>query len=442
MTPSETTISAIRFGYGFHPDQHPPRGPDDLMRHLLRPDNTLPSGPTVQERHAALKQFIKEKKAKTGDNTARRMIRGMVNRDLTSRVLAPIVSTTGFFERLATFWSDHFTVAMRGQSTRVIVGRYEADAIRPHIAGNFRDMLRASATHQAMLMFLNQIQSIGPNSKAGKRNGRGLNENLAREIIELHTLGVGAAYTQKDIQQFALLLTGLWINPRTGETVFNQRRAEPGEKIILGQRFGRQAHVLADISAALDHLARHPATAQHIARKLAIHFVSDSPPQSLIKAMANAFTANDGALRPVYQAMLEHTESWRTFGNKVKQPFDFVVSSIRAAGGDRARIWRAQNGMQAVRALRFMNQPVLAAPGPDGWPEGARDWINAQGLTVRLKWASDLAQAMGQRADPRAFLTTALSDTAREETVFAVTNAAEKWEGVALALASPEFNRR
>lgn len=442
MTPSETTISAIRFGYGFHPDQRPPRGADDLMRQLRKPDAQALAGPTVRERNEMFLQFLAARKAK-GDVKAHRIaIREMLGADQRARILAPITSSTGFYERLATFWSDHFTVASRGQTTRVIVGRFEADTIRPHITGNFRDMLRATSTHPAMLAFLNQTQSVGPNSTVGKRTGRGLNENLAREILELHTLGVGAAYTQADIRQFAMLLTGLRIRRDTGETAFKPNAAEPGAKTVLGRRYGRREHERADIEAALDDIARHPATARHVARKLAVHFTSDDPSGSLIDAMVRAFTDNDGALMPVYEALLEHPDSWRSFGRKVKQPFDFVVSSIRAAGGARAKVWARKDGILAVRALVRMNQPVLGAPGPDGWPEAPHEWINAQGLTVRLAWASDLARRMGRRADPREFMALALSDAAREDTVFAVTNAAEKWEGVALALASPEFNRR
>lgn len=442
MTPSDTTISAFRFGYGFHPDQRPPRGPDDLMREVRQPDVQLQGGPSPAERHALFRDFLAERKAKAGGNAARLAIRALVNDDLAARLRAPIVSRTGFYERLATFWSDHFTVAMRGQTTRVIVGRHEVDAIRPHIAGNFRDMLRAATTHPAMLMFLNQSQSIGPNSPAGKRNSRGLNENLAREILELHTLGVGADYTQADIRQFALLLTGLRSSPKTGEVEFVRNRGEPGAKTVLGRRYGGARHELRDIRDALDDIARHPATGRHIAHKLATHFVSDAPSPGLVDAIAAAFAAHDGALLPVYEALLTHPDSWRDFGTKIKQPFDFVVSSLRAAGGAKAPMWRRKNGRLAISALRLMNQPLLTAPGPDGWPEGARDWINAQGLSARLRWASDLGRTMGRDVDPRAFMALALSDAVRAETVFAVTNAAEKWEGVALTLASPEFNRR
>ena len=442
MTPSRTTISAFRFGYGFHTDHRPPRGADDLMREVREPDEQPLGGPSLADRHRMFRDFLAERKAKAGGNAARLAIRSLVTDDLTARIRAPLVSRTGFYERLATFWSDHFTVALRGQTTRVIVGRHEADTIRPHIAGNFRDMLRAATTHPAMLMFLNQSQSIGPNSAAGKRNDRGLNENLAREILELHTLGVGADYTQTDIRQFALLLTGLRSNPKTGEVEFVRNRAEPGGKVVLGRRYGGARHELRDIGMALDDIARTPATGRHIARKLATHFVSDTPPQSLINAMADAFTRHDGALLPVYEAMLDHPESWKGFGGKIKQPFDFVVSSLRAAGGESAAQWRKRDGRLAIHALRLMNQPLLTAPGPDGWPEEARDWINAQGLSARLRWASDVGRAMGPDVDPRAFMALALSDAARAETVFAVTNAAEKWEGVALTLASPEFNRR
>ncbi len=455
MRPSQETIAAIRFGYGFHPRETPPSGPRALMDQVEagahKPVDGL-GGPVVRERAELFMSWRKLRRANKNDSLRPQMkvidksIRRLLLNDQFRRIAAPIHSPYGFFERLSWFWADHFSIAANTRHMRCYAGRFEPDAIRPHVAGRFRDMLRASSLHPAMISFLNQNSSVGPNSPRGMEKGKGLNENLAREIIELHTLGVGADYSQDDIRQFAELLTGLGVNGRTGEAAFRPRLAEPGTEAVLGATYGGDPARLDDILQALDDLADHPATARHIAWKLARHFVSDDPPEDLMAQVEGAFRASGGDLMETYAALLDHEASWTSFGAKVKQPFDFVVSALRAVGArkeDLREFSRLGAGEERIdKTLERMGQDVLAPPGPQGWPEEAEAWITPQGLAERLQFASLLGRRTESRLDPRDFIETAVGELASDETRFAALRAAERWEGLAFVMASPEFNRR
>lgn len=455
MRPSPDTIAAIRFGYGFHPRQTPPAGPRDLLDQVeagvRNPVEGL-GGLSLEERAAFMVEFRKLYKANKNDSLRAEMkavnkkIAGALARDRLLRVTASVRSPYGFFERLAWFWADHFAVAATTRPMRCFAARFEADAIRPHVAGSFRDMLRASSLHPAMLIFLNQNSSMGPNSGPGMNRGKGLNENLAREIIELHTLGVGADYTQADIRQFAELLTGLGTKGADGDYVFRPRFAEPGPETVLGRTYGGDPAEIGDILQALDDLADHPATARHIAIKLTRHFVADDPPEAVVSQVERAFRASRGDLMETYAALLDHEESWTSFGAKVKQPFDFVVSALRATDARRPEaqaFYRLDAGDSRIdKTLKRMNQEVMKPPGPQGWPEEAEAWITPQGLAERIEFASDLGRAVEARLDPRDFVESALGELASDETRFAALRAAERWEGLAFVMASPEFNRR
>ena len=451
---SNATIAATRFGYGFHPDQSLAADVDGLLAELGSAFSASPDigGPSLAERAALYSQFLEARKARRKDISLTPVMQGhqrSINKqfqtDVAARISAPVLSDRGFFERLSWFWTDHFTTASRNLITKTYTPRLEMDAIRPHISGSFSDMLRAVTTHPAMIVYLGQHRSIGPASKVGKRTGRGLNENLAREIIELHTLGVGGPYNQNDVRQFAELLTGMTVNLKTGEAQYSKQRAEPGSEVVLGATYGDARPDINDILEALDDLATHPRTGRHIARKLATHFVSDEPSEGLITHVESAFNRTNGRLMAVYQALLEHPDSWAPEAQKVKQPFDYLVSSIRAAGArpEMMKPFTKPKGRLSVpRALQNLNQPMMQAPGPDGWPEEAGRWITAQGLAARLQWAARLGRDLEGRTDPRDYLSVALADRASSEVTFAATRAAEKWEGIALILASPEFNRR
>lgn len=449
---SRQTIAAIRFGYGFRPGEAPPRDAGDLLA-TLNPGAGFPAapGPSMAERVGDYAEFARLRKKNRNDANRpammkiRKFVRNRFRRDIRERLLVPVFSPYGFYERLAWFWGDHFAVHGRALIGKSMAPLFETEAIRPFLAGPFRLLLRAAATHPAMVHYLDQDGSIGPDSPAGRKMKMGLNENLAREIIELHTLGVDAAYSQNDVRQFAELLTGLGFDRTDGEQLFRARRAEPGPETVLGVTYGGGAARMADIYRALDDLAAHPATARHIARKLAVHFVSDTPSEGLISHLEAAFRRTDGDLTAVYAALLDHDESWQEFGSKVRQPFDFFVASLRAVGpgdGIVQAIRRQKGGMPVVPLLRRLGQSPYDPPGPHGWPEAAEDWITPQGLAARIEWLSRLSRRAAPGFDPRDFVQGALGDAASKHTIFAAGAAAERWEGLALVMASPEFNRR
>lgn len=453
MTASRATIAVLRFGAGFRPDQAPPDGPEALLAELDAPDAPLIGADEAAARYARFAEFrALRRKGRKGDdemalNSAQAIVKAArreTGRDAMARIARAVTTPQGFRERLHRFWCDHFTVARKNPHHGGFILPMQELAIRPHIGGRFEDMLIAVATSPAMTFYLDQHASAGPNSRLAKRReGRGLNENLAREILELHTLGVDGPYAQADVREFARLLAGISFD-RTGY-VFKPQLAEPGEKVVMGRR-----HVGEGPEAALEFLswlAAHPATGRHLARKMALHFVSDDPDPALVAAMAEAYADTGGDLRAMTAAMLTHDAAWGPLGqpaNKVKKPWDLVVSGLRAGGVsrrdlmDRDRIPRNVT----VWALRSMGQPIDEAPGPDGWKERAEDWITPGGMAARLEWAGRAGRALGPKVDPRHFARVALRDAMSRETEFAVRAASEKWEGVALALVSPDFNRR
>ncbi len=349
----------------------------------------------------------------------------------------------GFRERLTRFWADHFTVGRRAAILSDAISSYVDEAIRPNLAGDFATLLKAAVTHVAMLLYLQQASSAGPNSLyATKRPDRGLNENLAREVLELHTLGVEADYSQSDVRQLAELFTGMSFEPGEG---FRFRRpfVEPGEETVLGRSYEGG---LADIHAALDDLARHPATARHLARKLAVHFVDDTPDPALVDHVAAAYAASGGDLTATYAALLEHPSAWAPERRKVRQPFDFMAAALRAldaSGSDLVALPRGKTHGQLLGPVALMGQSWERPGGPDGLPEEAAAWVTPQGMAARIQWAMRAPQALtGKLPDPRVFVETALGGTASADLTFAAGAAATRAEGIGLVLASPEFQRR
>ncbi|MCC6305650.1 MAG: DUF1800 domain-containing protein [Rhodobacteraceae bacterium] len=362
--------------------------------------------------------------------------------------LARAAAGQPFRERLAWFWADHFTVRPREPRMRAGVAAYADAAIRPHLGGRFADMLKAAALHPMMLLYLDQAESVGPNSRQGLRRGRGLNENLAREVLELHTLGVEAGYTQADVRGLARLFTGLSFTAETGFR-FAPGRAEPGGDKVLGRVYGsgREAR-LEDILDALEDIAARPETARHLGWKLATHFVADTPDTGLVDHLAEAYRAGGGALRPVYAALAEHPATWASPGAKVRQPLEFLACAFRALGADPlglAGLRARDRARLTFAALAAMGQPFEDPTGPDGWPEAAGRWITPHGLAARIDWAMTAPPRLleaAARPDPRALVEAVLGPEASEATRMAAGAAETEWEGVGLVLASPEFNRR
>lgn len=454
MKPSFQTMASIRFGYGLSPSQSPPLSVDAMLNQLAEHDTIAQTLPITgfnmraeEEAQMGLLRRARRRKEAGAVEALKKANKLAVNAhlfDMRRSMGRVLLSEDSFRERLVRFWADHFSVAAKGKGLRFVTHGFIEDAIRPHITGRFSDLLRTASLHPAMLIYLDQVQSFGPNSKTGKKVGRGLNENLAREILELHSLGVGAGYAQVDVRQFAEALTGLFYNFRKG---FSYRRnvAEPGAETVLGKSYGGHKGKLADIYEIMDDLAAHIDTATHIARKLVVHFVSDQPDAAHVKHVQAAFVDNDGDLMAVYTALLEHPAAWQNSGAKAKQPFDFMVSSMRALGvrpKDIENLSRKETRLYFVAPLQVMGQPWLQPSGPDGWPEPLDDWITPQGLAARVQWALVAAGLWSRQTAPAVFAETALAEMAGEDLRRLVGFSESRLEGVALVLASPAFNRR
>ena len=448
------TYALVRFGMGFPALGSPPDGRGILTR-LAGPDRIgalLPviSFDAVVNAGRSLRAAQRDqRKGVEGSEAALKEWRVWMRTSFVQNFttdLARIAETDDpFRERLHRFWANHFTARSRRVHLFAAGAGYAEQAIRPHLNRRFAEMLKAAVTHPFMMVYLDQVGSVGPNSPYGKRRGRGLNENLAREVLELHTLGVGAAYTQADVTQFAELLTGLNFSLKSGAR-FQNNRAEPGAETVLGKVYGGGRPALADIHAVLEDLARHPATASHICRKLAAHFVADQPDAGLVAAMTGAYRDTDGELGAVYAAMLDHPAAWRGFGAKVKQPLEFMATSLRALGVRSADLQGIRpNRVRKIMmgTLRRMGQQYQAPPGPDGWPDTQAAWVQPHGMAARIAWAMDAAaRAPGTMPDPREFVVDALGDAAGSRLVWAAGAAQNRIEGVGLVLASAEFNRR
>ncbi|GAA6199406.1 DUF1800 domain-containing protein [Aquicoccus sp. SU-CL01552] len=451
----------IRFGCGLSPQVAPAPSLEAMLAGLDGPDRMAARFPMVShrdywQRRAQWLELRKQRRKASGARAdeladqAMNMSRGFradLLRGLGQTVLRWSETQSGFRERLALFWADHFTTVGKSGPQRSAVSIYVDAAIRPNLSGRFGDLLVAAVTHPMMLTYLDQRVSVGPQSAFARRKGksRGLNENLAREVLELHTLGVDGPYGQADVRQLAELFTGLTIG-RTGTREFRPGWAEPGEEVVLGRRYGGNPARLEAVQQALHDLAVHPATADHIARKLAVHFVSDAPDPGLVAHMAARFLATGGDLRAVYAAMLEHPAAWDDGPGNVKPPFDFIASACRALAVAPERIETAKESqvnrliLQPIRAMgQFWQRPT----GPDGWPEADAAWITPQGLSARLRWAMAVPRRLlADLPDPRAFVDTALGAAAPEPVRFAARAAETRAEAVGLVLAAPAFQRR
>jgi uncharacterized protein (DUF1800 family) len=347
---------------------------------------------------------------------------------------AAFAAEIGFVERLVWFWSNHFCVSA---DNTVMAGAYEREAIRPHALGRFADLLLAADGHPAMLIYLNNAASIGPNSISGINRERGLNENLAREILELHTLGVRTIYSQADVTSFAKVLTGWTVFPtatnpdRGGEFLFNRRMHEPGPQTVIGKVYPDGG--VEQGRAVLADLARQPETAKHVAVKLARHFIADEPPPSLVELLARRFADTDGDLKEVAKALVTAPESWVPERSKIKRPGEWIVAARRATGlpGDVRRTTRATLGL---------GEPLWRPPAPKGFSDDNAAWLD--GLPQRLTIANTYAQGVAERVDMDSILDTALGPLASAETRRTVAAAESKPQALTVLLMAPEFQRR
>ena len=355
-----------------------------------------------------------------------------------ARIHAALAAKIGFAERLAWFWSNHFCVSADKGGVRPICGAYEREAIRPHVLGRFHDMLLAVESHPAMLIYLDNARSIGPNSLAGTRQKRGLNENLAREILELHTLGVRTVYKQEDVTSFAKVITGWTVAPlrqdpaRAGEFAFNPRMHEPGAQIVIGKSYPEDG--VQQGRGVLAMLARHPATAKHVATKLACHFAADEPPPALVARLSKRFLDTDGNLKEMAKALVASPEAWDSARPKLKRPGEWIISAMRAGGVVPADIG------PVMQAHNLLGEPLWRPPAPNGFADESAPWLD--GLTQRLDIANQFARRVGAEADPRDVFEQALAPLASTETRQAILRAESRPQALALLFMAPEFQRR
>jgi uncharacterized protein (DUF1800 family) len=355
-----------------------------------------------------------------------------------ARINAALDAEIGFVERLVWFWSNHFCVSADKGNVRQICGAYEREVIRANVLGRFSDMLLAVESHPAMLIYLDNARSIGPDSIAGLRQKRGLNENLAREILELHTLGVRTVYTQEDVTRFANVITGWTFVPfrqdplRGGEFEFNPRMHQPGAQTVVGRSY--PAAGLQQGRAVLAALARHPATANHVAAKLARHFVADEPPPALVERLAKRFLATQGDLKQMAKALVAAPEAWEAPRAKLKRPGEWVVGMLRAAGVTPPDIG------PVMQAHNLLGEPLWRPPAPNGFADESAPWLD--GLTQRLDIANQFARRVGAEADPRDVFEQALAPLASTETRQAILRAESRPQALALLFMAPEFQRR
>jgi uncharacterized protein (DUF1800 family) len=351
---------------------------------------------------------------------------------------AALGAETGLLERLTWFWSNHFCVSADKGGVRPICGAYEREAIRPHVLGRFGDMLLAVESHPAMLLYLDNARSIGPQSIAGVRQRRGLNENLAREILELHTLGVRTVYTQQDVTRFANVITGWTVVPprqdptHAGEFTFNPNMHEPGPQTVLSKVYAEGG--VEQGRAVLATLAHHPATAKHIAGKLARHFVADEPPPALVDRLAKRFLDSHGDLKEVSKALLTAPEAWEAPRSKLKRPSEWIVASLRAVGVSQPEIG------PVMQARNMLGEPLWRPSAPKGFADESAPWLD--GLAQRLDIANQLARRVGGGIDPRDVFETTLAPLASTETRQAITRAESRPQALALLFMAPEFQRR
>jgi uncharacterized protein (DUF1800 family) len=453
----QAAIAVSRFGLGARPGELETAryDPQAWLGAQIRPEGgdipqALGGGalPSCEDRFALLASCKAAQKAAGPDEALRKaafepLYSGFAD-EVMSRFWLGATTPSPFRERWALFWANHFSVsANKGQDVLAVVGAFDREAIRPHMFARFEDLLIASSQHPAMLLYLDQSQSIGPNSPAGlKRHGAGLNENLGREIMELHSLGADAGYTQADVTEFARALTGWSVarGPAAGADQFGRFEYrpnihEPGSRTIFGHVYAPGDQSQAE--AALRDFAASPHTAEHIARQLAIQFVADDPPPALVARLKRGYLDSRGDLAHVARVLIAAPEAWEPRAAKLKTPYDFLISSYRTAG-----IGPSDPRRDVLNPLSALGHRPYTAPQPNGWPDQAADWASPDAMVKRLSYAQSFAGAHAPMQDPVEVAQAALGARLTPATYTTIKRAETRQEAFAILLMSPEFQRR
>jgi len=452
----QAAIAVSRFGLGARPGeielaQSDPQG--WLVAQIDPEGGDIPQAlgggalPSCQDRFALVASCRAAQKAAGQDDALRNAAFKPLNDgfadEIMSRFWLGAVTPSPFRERWALFWANHFSVsANKGQDVMAVVGAFDREAIRPHMFGRFEDLLLASSQHPAMLLYLDQSQSIGPESPAGlKRHGAGLNENLGREIMELHSLGADAGYTQADVTELARALTGWSVAQgnvpldQLGRFVYRANIHQPGPRTIFGRTYppGQQAQG----EAALRDFAASLHTAEHISRQLAVQFVADDPPPALVARLKRGYLDSHGDLAHVARVLITAPEAWDPQAAKLKTPYEFLVSSYRAAG-----IGPSDPRRDVLNPLSGLGHRPYTAPQPNGWPDQAADWASPDAMVKRLSFAQGFAGAHTPMLDPIQVAQAALGARLSPATYTTIKRAETRQEAFAILLMSPEFQRR
>jgi uncharacterized protein (DUF1800 family) len=369
--------------------------------------------------------------------------------EVTARLRLAATTDRPFLERITQFWSNHFAVSVDKAIVLGVAGSYEREAIRPHVLGSFAQLLLSVERHPAMLLYLDNYRSVGPDSRlagrAQERSGKalGINENLAREIMELHTLGVDGGYSQSDVTAFAKVITGWSIGAAgkgiagggvPGEFLFRTNIHEPGSQTVVGRRYGQEGEAQGE--SVLRDLAASPRTAQHIATQLARHFIADDPPPDAIERLARVFSRTGGDLPAVYRALIAESGAWSQPLSKFKTPNDYVISTWRALD------MPIDDARKVPPIFASLGQRVWSPNSPAGWPDRSPDWDGASALMQRLRWADQIGQRFGASVNAVQLAPEILGNTLGDTTRVALGRAASAAQAVTLLLAAPEFMRR
>jgi uncharacterized protein (DUF1800 family) len=465
---SPATIAFNRFGLGIRPDNTLPADPkrflaDQFGRFDVRPSGyaMLPEAGEIVERHRdALKQLRREAREngtkpdkdeikarrKEFGNQARMLYRAGV----AARMNSALATDAPFIERLVHFWSNHFCVSADNLQLAAFAPAFERDAIRPHVLGRFKDMLFAVERHPAMLIYLNQVASVGPDSPLAERIGRrnpkrklGINENLGRETMELHTLGVRSGYTQADVTEYSRALTGWTVgdfgpgqngDENPDDFVFRPQLHEPGARTIMGKRYGEGGE--AQATAILADFASSPHTADHIAAKLACHFAGDTPPAALVARLSDSFRNSGGDLPELYRTLVESPEAWEPRPLKFKTPWEWTVSVLRGIGR------RDVGSMDVAGILNQLGQPVWRPRAPAGWDDIAASWAAPDALLRRVDMSTRLVAPAAEQLDARKLGPVLMPGSLSPATAEQVARAESPTSALALLMVSPDFLRR
>lgn len=462
---NDPTIALHRFGLGAKPGQLHGMTADirGALKEALRKESALLESNGLQSTSAnlaTLHQFQAERRQHAKDPVNGQSVTGKMNRtkspiqtiyvaEIDARLTRFRKVETGLLERLTLFWANHFTISARKMRVRAMAGSYEREAIRPNVTGRFAELLRAVISHPAMLVYLDNDRSVGPNSRLGRRRDRGLNENLARELLELHTVGIDSGYSQRDVVETAKILTGWSLQgaqPKKGRPslsiqaenepftfTYFENRHEPGAKSVLGERYEEAGQDEAIM--LLDALASHPATARHIATKLARYFVADDPPAELVDALESSFNDGDGDLLKVYDTLLDHPLAWSVESKKLRTPQEWLAAALRAFEAD-------MPAQFANRSLVVMGHPFWSPPSPKGYEDRAEAWLGGAMISARLDWAAAFTSRYATAGEPLALAEHVLGTQLTDETALAMRRAATRKQAFEIMLLAPEMMRR